>query len=90
LAKNGRQTNGFFAPTPVGAGARHPARPARAAFADGRAAGRGNVTDAVSALSNLGYSGTQASAAIARVVAREGDGVATERLIRLGLKELSS
>ncbi|ODT77519.1 Holliday junction branch migration protein RuvA [Devosia sp.] len=49
----------------------------------------GAVSDAVSALTNLGYSGAQASAALARVVAREGDGVATEKLIRLGLRELS-
>lgn len=50
----------------------------------------GNVADAVSALTNLGYSGQQASAALARVVARDGDGLATDRLIRLGLKELST
>jgi Holliday junction DNA helicase RuvA len=56
----------------------------------GEGVARGNVTDAVSALSNLGYSGAQASAAVARVVAREGDDLATERLIRLGLRELSS
>jgi holliday junction DNA helicase RuvA len=48
------------------------------------------VTDAVSALTNLGYSGAQASAALARIVAREGEGVPTEKLIRLGLRELSS
>jgi Holliday junction DNA helicase RuvA len=48
------------------------------------------VTDAVSALTNLGYSSAQASAALARIVAREGEGVATEKLIRLGLRELSS
>jgi Holliday junction DNA helicase RuvA len=56
----------------------------------GEGVARGNVADAVSALSNLGYSGAQASAAVARVVAREGDDLATERLIRLGLRELSS
>lgn len=60
----------------------------QAALGEGRAGG--NVTDAVSALSNLGYSSAQASAAIARVVAKEGDGVATEKLIRLGLRELSN
>ena len=48
------------------------------------------VTDAVSALTNLGYSSAQASAALARIVARDGDGIPTERLIRLGLRELSS
>lgn len=50
----------------------------------------GPVGDAVSALTNLGYSQAQASAAVARVVAREGDGAGAEKLIRLGLKELSS
>lgn len=49
-----------------------------------------NITDAVSALTNLGYSSAQASAAVARVVGKEGDGTATEKLIRLGLRELSS
>jgi holliday junction DNA helicase RuvA len=51
---------------------------------------RGPIADAVSALTNLGYSSAQASAAVARVVAKEGDSTATENLIRLGLKELSS
>lgn len=60
----------------------------QAALGEGVAGG--NVTDAVSALTNLGYSSAQASAALARVVAREGDGLATDKLIRLGLKELSS
>lgn len=49
-----------------------------------------NISDAVSALSNLGYSGAQASAALAKIVAREGDDTPTEKLIRLGLRELSS
>jgi holliday junction DNA helicase RuvA len=49
-----------------------------------------NITDAVSALTNLGYSSAQASAALARIVAREGDGTPTEKLIRLGLRELSN
>jgi len=49
-----------------------------------------NVSDAVSALTNLGYSSAQASSALARVVAREGDDTPTEKLIRLGLRELSS
>lgn len=48
-----------------------------------------NVTDAVSALTNLGYSSAQASAAVARIIAREGDDTPTEKLIRLGLRELS-
>lgn len=60
----------------------------QAALGEGVAAG--NVADAVSALANLGYSSAQASAAIARVVAKEGEGAATEKLIRLGLRELSS
>jgi len=59
----------------------------QAALGEGVAAG--NVADAVSALTNLGYSAAQASAALARVVAKEGDDTATEKLIRLGLRELS-
>jgi Holliday junction DNA helicase RuvA len=59
----------------------------QAALGEGIAAS--NVTDAVSALTNLGYSGAQASAALARVVAKEGDDTPTEKLIRLGLRELS-
>jgi len=49
-----------------------------------------NVADAVSALSNLGYSQAQASAAVATIVAKEGEDTSTEKLIRMGLKELSS
>jgi Holliday junction DNA helicase RuvA len=60
----------------------------QAAIGEGTA--RSNVADAVSALSNLGYSSAQASAAVARVVSREGEGTATEKLIRLGLRELSA
>jgi len=60
----------------------------QAALGEGVAGG--NVSDAVSALVNLGYSSAQASAAVARVVGKEGDGLPTDRLIRLGLKELSS
>ena len=59
----------------------------QAALGEGIAGG--NVSDAVSALVNLGYSSAQASAAVARVVGKEGDGLATDKLIRLGLKELS-
>lgn len=58
------------------------------ALGEGLAAG--NVADAVSALTNLGYSSAQASGAVARVVAKEGDETPTEKLIRLGLRELSS
>lgn len=60
----------------------------QAALGEGVAAG--NVADAVSALTNLGYSSAQASAAVARVIGKEGDDIATDRLIRLGLRELSS
>jgi Holliday junction DNA helicase RuvA len=60
----------------------------QAAIGEGIA--RGPVADAVSALVNLGYSSAQASAAVARVVGKEGDHVPTEKLIRLGLRELSS
>lgn len=60
----------------------------QAALGSGAAAS--NVADAVSALVNLGYQQAQASAAVARVVAREGEDTATEKLIRLGLRELSA
>ena len=60
----------------------------QAALGEGVAGG--NVTDAVSALVNLGYSSAQASAAVARVVGRDGEGLATDKLIRQGLRELSS
>jgi len=60
----------------------------QAALGEGVASG--NVADAVSALVNLGYQNAQASAAVARIVAREGDSTPTEKLIRLGLRELSA
>lgn len=47
------------------------------------------VADAVSALVNLGYAQAQASGAVARIVARDGEGADAQTLIRLGLKELS-
>jgi Holliday junction DNA helicase RuvA len=56
----------------------------------GEGVAKSNVADAVSALTNLGYSSAQASAALARVVAKEGEDAATEKLIRLGLRELST
>ncbi len=56
----------------------------------GEGAAGSNVSDAVSALVNLGYAQAQASGAVARVVAKEGEDTATEKLIRLGLRELSS
>ncbi|GAA0776674.1 Holliday junction branch migration protein RuvA [Roseibium denhamense] len=48
------------------------------------------VAEAVSALTNLGYSQPQASAAVAKAVQSAGSDAGTETLIRLGLKELSS
>lgn len=47
------------------------------------------VSDAISALVNLGYSQPQAAAAIASASRSAGDDAATATLIRLGLKELS-
>ena len=47
------------------------------------------VSDAVSALVNLGYAQTQAGAAVAVAVKEAGDGAAAEILIRHALKELA-
>ena len=47
------------------------------------------VSEAVSALVNLGYGEIQASAAIAAATRAAGDKATTESLIRLGLKELA-
>jgi Holliday junction DNA helicase RuvA len=47
------------------------------------------ISDAVSALVNLGYGEIQASAAIAAAVRSAGDGASTQSLIRLGLRELA-
>jgi Holliday junction DNA helicase RuvA len=47
------------------------------------------ASDAVSALVNLGYGQTQASAAIAAAMAEAGERAETAQLIRLGLKELA-
>ena len=47
------------------------------------------VSDAVSALVNLGYGEIQASAAVAAAVQSAGDDATTQQLIRLGLKELA-
>ena len=47
------------------------------------------VTDAISALVNLGYGQPQAAAAIAGASREAGEGADTARLIRLGLKELA-
>lgn len=48
------------------------------------------VVDAVSALTNLGYSAQQASGAVSKAVAEAGDDAPAATLIRLGLKALSS
>ncbi len=56
----------------------------------GEGVAKSSVADAVSALSNLGYSSAQASAAVARVLGREGEDADTATLIRLGLRELST
>ena len=47
------------------------------------------VADAVSALSNLGYSREQAANAVAAAAKEAGEGADSAKLIRLGLKELS-
>jgi len=47
------------------------------------------VSEAVSALINLGYGEIQASAAVAAAVRSAGERATTESLIRLGLKELA-
>jgi Holliday junction DNA helicase RuvA len=47
------------------------------------------VTDAISALVNLGYGQPQAAAAIAAASRSAGEGAETAQLIRLGLKELA-
>lgn len=47
------------------------------------------VTDAVSALVNLGYAQAQAAAAIAAAARHAGEGAEATTLIRLGLKELA-
>jgi len=47
------------------------------------------VTDAISALVNLGYGQPQAAAAIAAATRAAGEDAATAQLIKLGLKELS-
>ncbi|MCX8292980.1 Holliday junction branch migration protein RuvA [Phyllobacterium sp. 0TCS1.6A] len=47
------------------------------------------VTDAVSALTNLGYSRDQAANAVAAALKEAGEGADSAKLIRLGLKELA-
>lgn len=48
------------------------------------------VSDAVSALTNLGYSSQQASGAVARVLKQAGEAADSAKLIRLALKELAA
>ncbi len=48
------------------------------------------MADAVSALTNLGYTPAQAAGAVASAMRSTGEDADTARLIRLGLKELSS
>lgn len=55
----------------------------------GAGAASAPVTDAVSALSNLGYSRDQAANAVAAALREAGDDADSAKLIRLGLKELS-
>lgn len=62
------------------------ALPAGASAAPGQGSA---ISDAVSALVNLGYSPAEASAAIAAVSSKAGEGKRAEELIRLGLKELA-
>ena len=47
------------------------------------------LADAVSALTNLGYPQMQASAAVAAAARQAGEDATTEKLIRLGLRELN-
>ncbi|MGI9400146.1 MAG: Holliday junction branch migration protein RuvA, partial [Rhizobiaceae bacterium] len=47
------------------------------------------VTDAVSALTNLGYSSQQASVAVSKALKKAGEEPKSAALIRLGLKELA-
>jgi holliday junction DNA helicase RuvA len=51
--------------------------------------GASPVTEAVSALLNLGYAQAQANAAVAAALQKAGDPPRTENLIRLALKELA-
>jgi Holliday junction DNA helicase RuvA len=55
----------------------------------GEGAASAPVADAVSALSNLGYSRDQAANAVAAAMKEAGEGADSAKLIRLGLKELA-
>jgi holliday junction DNA helicase RuvA len=48
------------------------------------------ITDAVSALVNLGYGQSQAAMAVSSAIKKAGDDQPTEKLIRLALKELAT
>jgi Holliday junction DNA helicase RuvA len=50
---------------------------------------RSSAADAVSALVNLGYGQSQAGAAVAAALRKDGDDQPTEKLIRLALRELA-
>lgn len=68
--------------------------PAGAAFdvagaPNGNGRAEGPAADAISALVNLGYPQLQASMAVSKALAAEGDGAGVEELVRLGLRELS-
>jgi len=56
----------------------------------GEGVAAGAVQDAVSALTNLGYSSQQASAAVSAALNEAGEAAPSATLIRLGLRELSS
>jgi Holliday junction DNA helicase RuvA len=53
-------------------------------------AGGSAATDAVSALTNLGYPPTEANSAVAAAIKQAGDDAAAKELIRIGLKELAT
>jgi Holliday junction DNA helicase RuvA len=55
----------------------------------GEGAAPAPVADAVSALTNLGYSRDQAANAVAAALKNGGEGGDSAKLIRLGLKELA-
>ncbi len=48
------------------------------------------ITDAVSALTNLGYGQVQAAQAVSAAIRKSGDDLPTEKLIRQALKELAA
>lgn len=60
-----------------------------AANGPGPAGGASPVTEALSALLNLGYAQVQANAAVSAALQKAGDPPRTETLIRLALKELA-